>query len=35
MERATIIKDLLEGEWTETGRAYVGEAKGFVAVPRP
>jgi len=35
LERAKLIKDLLEREWTETGRAYVRQTRGFVSVPRP
>jgi hypothetical protein len=35
LERAKIIKELLESEWTETGRGYARQMKGFVAVPRP
>jgi two-component system chemotaxis response regulator CheB len=33
-ERAKVIKELLEKEWTVTGRAYARQSKGFVAVPR-
>jgi two-component system chemotaxis response regulator CheB len=35
LERAKVIKDLLETEWTQTGRGYAREVKGFVSVPRP
>jgi hypothetical protein len=34
LERAKAIKELLESEWTETGRAYARETKGLTAVPR-
>jgi two-component system chemotaxis response regulator CheB len=34
LERAKLIKALLENEWTETGRAYARQRKGFVSVPR-
>ena len=35
IERAKVIKDLLEREWAETGRAYARETKGFALGPRP
>ena len=35
IERADVIKDLLEREWAETGRAYARETKGFAVGPRP
>ena len=35
LERAEVIKKLLEEQWTETGRAYARHTKGFVSVPRP
>jgi len=35
LERAKLLKELLEKEWTETGRGYVRQRKGFVSVPQP
>jgi two-component system, chemotaxis family, protein-glutamate methylesterase/glutaminase len=35
IDRAKVIKELLEKEWTVTGRAYARQSKGFVSVPRP
>jgi two-component system chemotaxis response regulator CheB len=35
IERAKVIKNLLESEWTETVRAYAQESKGFAVRPRP
>jgi two-component system chemotaxis response regulator CheB len=35
LERAQVIKGLLESEWAETGRAYARQRRGFVATPRP
>jgi two-component system chemotaxis response regulator CheB len=34
LERAKAIKELLESEWTETGRAYARETNRLTAVPR-
>ncbi len=34
LERAHVIKGLLESEWAATNRAYARQAKGFVTVPR-
>jgi len=35
LDRARILKGLLEDEWRETGRIYDRRTKGFIAVPRP
>jgi two-component system, chemotaxis family, protein-glutamate methylesterase/glutaminase len=35
LERAKIIKGLLESEWRETGRAYARQTKDFALGPRP
>jgi hypothetical protein len=35
LERAQVIKHLLEREWAEIGRAYARQRRGFVATPRP
>ena len=35
LERALVVKNLLESEWAGTNRAYVRQAMGFVSVPRP
>jgi two-component system chemotaxis response regulator CheB len=35
LDRAKVIKELLEKEWTVTGRAYARQSRGFVSVPRP
>jgi two-component system chemotaxis response regulator CheB len=34
LERAKVIKELLEKEWTVTGRAYARQSRGFASVPR-
>jgi two-component system, chemotaxis family, protein-glutamate methylesterase/glutaminase len=34
LERAAVIKQLLESEWSETGRAYARQTRGFATVPR-
>jgi two-component system chemotaxis response regulator CheB len=33
LQRAKVIKDLLESEWIETGRAYGRQTKGSVSPP--
>jgi hypothetical protein len=35
LERAKALKELLEKEWTQTGRGYARQSRGFVSVPRP
>jgi two-component system chemotaxis response regulator CheB len=35
LERAELIRDLLQSEWAQTSRAYVKHAKGFISTPRP
>jgi hypothetical protein len=35
LQRAQVLKDLLEGEWSGEGRGYVRQTRGFAAVPRP
>ena len=35
LERAKVIKSLLESEWTEAARAYARETKGFAVGRRP
>jgi two-component system chemotaxis response regulator CheB len=35
LDRAKVIKGLLESEWSETGRAYARQTKGFAVGPRP
>jgi len=35
LDRARVVKGLLESEWAETGRAYARQRRGFVATPRP
>jgi two-component system chemotaxis response regulator CheB len=34
LERAKVIKGLLESEWAETGRAYARDKKGLFEAPR-
>ena len=35
LERCQVIKDLLESEWAEAGRAYSRDRKGLFEAPRP
>jgi len=35
LERAKVIKNLLESEWTEMARGHAQETRGFALGPRP